>query len=222
VRAKLIACEVLREELITLPDLARMAEVKYLEQGLHRTPEQLRVELQAEILASQDFDVLLLGYGLCSNGTEGLCSPRARIVIPCLDDCIALFMGSRRLFQEEFANEPGTYYFSRGWVDGATDPWREYHVNAEKYGPETARWVMQEYMKNYRRVCFVHTLPNTPPRYMDHAQAMAGFFALRYEEMTGSLRLLKMLLAGVEKGWNEEFLQLAPGQPVTAEMFRLA
>ena len=59
-----IACEVMRDEWSQANALG--IETVFLEQGLHRHPEKLHRELQAALNKLNDGDVVLLGYGLCS------------------------------------------------------------------------------------------------------------------------------------------------------------
>ncbi len=49
-----------------------------------------------------------------------------RLVLPAADDCISLLLGSRARYLEEHGAQPGTYYYTRGWVDFIDDPYKEY------------------------------------------------------------------------------------------------
>jgi len=91
VKIKIIACETVADELRSL--IPEGVPYKFLEFGLHCTPELLHATLQEEIDSTpQDVDTILLGYGMCSKGTLGLEARRFRLVIPKLDDCIGLYL----------------------------------------------------------------------------------------------------------------------------------
>src|SRR5512133_2415672 len=105
-RLVVLACKVIEDEL--RPLLAPNVEFRSVEQGLHRHPEKLQESLQQEI-DSIDADEILLGYGLCGKGVVGLKSSVARLVVPRVDDCISLLLGSLDRYHEEFEKEPGTY-----------------------------------------------------------------------------------------------------------------
>ena len=85
----LIACAMQQDEIekyrkqlnITYP-------VVYLQRGLHRNPSVLRNLLQQEIDRHQDVDIILLTYGLCGRGTEGIVSWNTELVMPRFHDCI--------------------------------------------------------------------------------------------------------------------------------------
>ena len=106
-----------------------------LDFGLHLRPEKLREALQARIdQASQDADVLLLGYGLCSMAVVGLQARSAHLVIPRVDDCIAIFLGSCAAYKLQARQEPGTYYLTKGWIEAGDTPFEEHKQLVEKYG----------------------------------------------------------------------------------------
>ena len=89
-KLKLIACKVLFRELSRLAaESENQIDVTWLRQGYHNVPEKLRALLQAEIdavesgedphsndLREEDFDAILIGYGLCSNAAAGLTARR--------------------------------------------------------------------------------------------------------------------------------------------------
>ena len=87
---KIIACATVAEELrlMGVPE----GELLELEFGLHVYPDKLRETLQGEIDAVPGEGDIVLGYGLCSNAAVGLVSRTHRIIIPRVDDCIALFL----------------------------------------------------------------------------------------------------------------------------------
>ncbi|HZL04222.1 MAG TPA: DUF1638 domain-containing protein, partial [Coriobacteriia bacterium] len=96
-----IACATVIEEMS--PFLPSGVGRRTLDFGLHTDPDRLRATLQATIAevaasapaGSEEPITIILGYGLCSQGVVGLRAEGCRLVIPRVDDCIALFLGSR-------------------------------------------------------------------------------------------------------------------------------
>ena len=209
-----IACQTVEAEM--RPLLPPGTEFRVLEQGLHRTPDKLRESLQREI-DTIDADEILLGYGLCGNGVAGLHSSRARLVVPRVDDCISLLLGSFDRYREEFQREPGTYWFSQGWIDHSMDPYKEYQRCVEKYGDETARWVAHEMMKGYRRTALIDTGVCPTARLREYVRQFADFFGLHYEEMAGTDDLLRALVSRDRQ--DHQFVVAEPGQQITTDMF---
>src|SRR5574339_300664 len=131
-RRLVIACATVIEEMS--PFLPGDVSAETLDFGLHLRPGELKKSLQ-EIIdrASQSADVLLLGYGLCSMAVVGLRSTTAHLVIPRVDDCIAIFLGSCRAYKEQARKEPGTYYLTKGWIEVGDSPFSEYQRLVEKF-----------------------------------------------------------------------------------------
>ena len=96
-RTKVIACATVIEEM--LPYLPGNMAYEVLDFGLHQSPGRLKDKLQAAVDAScKDFDTIMLGYGLCSMAVIGLRANHCTLVMPRVDDCIAIFLGSHQAY----------------------------------------------------------------------------------------------------------------------------
>ncbi len=188
-----------------------------LEFGLHAEPEKLKSELRQAVEAVPGDCDILLGYGLCSNAVAGLSSDAHRLIIPRVDDCIALFLGSRAAHLQRLHAEPGTYYLTKGWVEAQEGTVAEYERLVERYGAERALKVARVMFANYTTVALIDTGNYHMDRYRDFARAMAEFLCLEFAEIPGSNRMLEMLLAG---DWTGEFLVVEPGAEIRFEDFQ--
>jgi hypothetical protein len=104
-----------------------------LDVGLHRSPDKLREALRAAVADNDEPGVtIVLGYGMCSKGVLGLKTEHATLVVPRVDDCIALLLGSNGAFAEQARQESGTYYLARGYIEACDTPFSEYERMAEK------------------------------------------------------------------------------------------
>ena len=214
-RRKVIACATVMEEM--LPFLPADVSYEVLDFGLHLHPGDLKKALQDKINeASQNADVLLLGYGLCSMAVVNLHATTATLVIPRVDDCISIFLGSSSAYQQQAKQEPGTYYLTKGWIEVGDSPFEEYKRMIEKYGEEKSRRMTALMLKNYKRLAFINTGQYEIERYQAYAQRTAEQFGLRYAEIPGSSALIKKLVFGP---WGEEFVVVPPGQTVKYEDF---
>ena len=114
-----ITCRVLEVEIEHLASgMDHVVHIERMEQGLHNEPAKLKIEVQAAIERVEettDAEAIVLGYGLCSRGTEGLVASRCRLVIPRAHDCITVLLGCRDRYAEYVAQHPGTYWYSPGW-----------------------------------------------------------------------------------------------------------
>lgn len=214
-RRRVIACATVIEEM--LPFLPAEVPYEILDFGLHLRPGELKNALQQKVdAASQSADVLLLGYGLCSMAVVGLKATTATLVMPRVDDCIAIFLGSRDAYREQASREPGTYYLTKGWIEAGDSPFDEHQRLVEKYGEAKADRMIKLTLKNYTRLGFINTGQYEIERYRAYARSMASKFGLRFEEIEGSPALVKKMICGP---WDDEFVVLEPGQTMVYEMF---
>jgi hypothetical protein len=211
-----IACNIMKDEILRFQ--ANGISFIFLEQSLHRNTDKMKNAIQEEILRADDWegDYIILCYGLCSNGILGIKSSRHSIVIPRVHDCIALFLGSPKKYDEEHQKEPGTYYLTKGWIEEGKSPLGIYQEYCERFGKETAEWVIKEELKNYTRIALVNTGIRLMETHRQHARENALFFKLRYEEIEGSLAFFEKMLRG---SWENDFIILKPGEEVTQELF---
>ena len=151
---KIISCEVLRNE---VERVNPGYEVEFFEGALHDYPDKLRAAVQERIEATPGERDILLCCGRCSNGTVGLQAGPHRLVLPAVDDCISLLLGSRQRYLDEHGGQPGTYYYTRGWIDFIDDPYKEYLKILPKYGEEKAARVARLIMENYTRLAVIDT-----------------------------------------------------------------
>lgn len=210
-RTKVIACATVIEEM--LPYMPADMSYEILDFGLHLVPSNLKSKLQEAIDASAPhFNTILLGYGLCSMALVGLRANGCTLVTPRVDDCIAIFLGSRQSYVEQSKKAPGTYYLTKGWIEVADTPFDEYERMVTQYGAERADRLMKIMLKNYTRLVYIDTGHSDKQRYVDYARKTAERFHLRFEELPGSNSLILKLLSGP---WDEEFLVVPPGATIT-------
>lgn len=211
-----LGCAVMEQELRRFQN--GQSEFKFLDFGLHRTPENMARALQIEIdqVQNKDYDGIVLGYGLCSNGIVGLYSSKHSLIIPRIHDCISLFLGSPEVYREQSAEYPGTYYLTPGWIERGQTPISKYESYAKSYDEETARWVLHEEMKHYTRIALIDTGVYSIEPFRAVARENAKFLGITYMELQGSPQLFKELICGP---WEKNFLIIEKGRPIQQEMF---
>ncbi len=210
-----IACATVIEEMLPLlpPDVGH----RVLDFGLHTDPMRLRQALQQAVdEADPAVDTIILGYGLCSQGVIGLKGAHARLVVPRVDDCISIFLGSGAAYRQQARSEPGTYYLTKGWIEVGESPFSEHEKTVQRYGPEKAERIYRIMLKNYTRLALINTGHYDLERYRDYARTTAERFSLRYEEIEGSTDLVRKMISGP---WDGEFIVVQPGEPITLDHF---
>lgn len=221
-KVAIITCAVLEIEIQHFAkDLPHVVRTEILEQGLHNEPPKLRERLQEAIdrvESSCDADAIVLGYGLCSRGTEGARTSRASLVIPRAHDCITILLGSKERYAEYVKQHPGTYWYSPGWNKHHIPPGKERYERLlaqyrEKYGEENAEYLMeseQAWFKTYDRATYVHLGVGNSEGDVRFTRSCAEWLRWSFDEQEGSPQLLRDLLSGP---WDDErFLVCPPGQ----------
>lgn len=213
---KIIACATVIEELTPL--LPPEVECQELDFGLHVNPDRLKESLQDAIDATPaSTETIVLGYGLCSQAVVGLRSHTCTLVVPRVDDCIGIFLGSDESYKQQATSTPGTYYMTKGWIEGGDGPFAEYDQMVERYGKEKAAWLMEQMLGHYTRLALINTGQYELERYRAFAKQTAQRFGLRYEEIQGSTTLLKKMVHGP---WDDDFVVVPPGETITFLKFR--
>jgi hypothetical protein len=228
-RIVVVTCAVLETEFEHLArGLPHLLRVEVLEQGLHREPDRLRRELQAvidRVEAGTDAEAIVLGYGVCSRGTEGVRARRCKLVFARAHDCITHLLGCKERYARYVAEHPGTYWYSPGWNRHHTPPGKKRHDDllkeyCEKYGEDNAQFLMeteQHWFKSYDRATYVDVGVGATPEDLAFTQECATWLGWKFDRQHGDPGLLRALLAG---DWdNERFIVLEPGQTfrVTAD-----
>jgi len=215
-KTKVFACATVIEEMLPLmpPDMAH----EVLDFGLHLIPENLKTTLQEAIdKSSADFETVILGYGLCSMAIVGLTARACTVIVPRVDDCIAIFLGSKDAYTEQTRTEPGTYYLTKGWIEVSDTPFEEHKRLVKKYGQEKADYIMSIMLKHYKRLAYIKTGQDDQDRYLEYARLTAQKFNLRFEEIPGSDALIRKLLFGP---WDDEILVAPPGHTIAYADFK--
>ncbi len=200
-----------------MPLLPPQISYEKLDFGLHVNPDELKKSLKRAIDSTQkEITHIILGYGLCSQAVVGLKTDSFTLVVPRVDDCISIFLGSSAAYKQQHSINPGTYYLTKGWLKAGDTPFDEFDKIVKKYGNDKARIIMGKILKNYTRLAFINTGTDLGMSH-NHAREMADKFHLPYEELQGSDKLVRKMLFGP---WDDDILVKKPGEIISFLDFR--
>ena len=219
-RVALIACEIMKTEIEAVAHGLAHVETHYLDQGLHRTPEQMAGRIQQLVdQLDQRVDRLVLGYGLCANGIVGVKARSRDLIVPRCHDCIGFFLGSPQAYLDDFFSRPGSYYLTPGWIAEKKDPLtiiEEEYV--PRYGRKTAEWAKKEELKHYTHLVLVDTGVEDLGPLRRIARKNADYFGMQYVEIKArSKEFFKKMITGPYG--EREFSLIRPGRSITQNLF---
>lgn len=219
---KIIACEVMREELLAVTP-TQVVEFEFISIGLHVYPEKLRVELQKLLDESRGFERVVLAFGLCGGAVKALYSLAQPLTIPRVHDCIPVLLGSKESFDHLRREETGTLYHTCGWMKGMKGVLgdksilSDYRRICEKYGEKKTNSILKRMYDGYRRVLFIHTGHPEEETYKGRSLEIARLLNLRHDEMEGESTYIEKIVNGPYT--EQDFITIAPGDSLEEDYF---
>lgn len=229
---KLILCNVFqREASWCIARSPNVIDSESTELGEHARSAGLRQLLQGKIdeaeASGNNYDAILLLFGLCGNATVGLQARKTRLVIPRAHDCCTILLGSRAKYAEHFAAAPSTPFSSVGYLERGSyflrtatdgepgvqigDP---YQALVEKFGEDDAKYIWAEMNPDHgnNKAVFIDLPETSHLGYAEKFAAKAKEAGKESVRLEGNIRLIDNLLKG---DWDEkEYLIVAPGSAI--------
>lgn len=229
-RYKLICCEVfLREACFAISLSPHTVDPEFTEKAAHDMPNQLKELLQEKINKAEEcgyYDAILLGFGLCGNGTVGLKSSKVPLIIPRAHDCCTIFLGSREKFLEYFRDNLSAEWTSAGYMERGESYTREtdttkmlgldmeYEKYVELYGEDNAKylWEILHPAPVSDELTYIDTPETTHLNFIEKIKEEAQGSNKKLRILPGNTRMIHKLIMG---DWDEkDFLIVMPGKEI--------
>jgi len=187
--------------------------ILWLESGLHSVPKKLKSRLQ-EILDDIQADRVLLVMGFCGNSVQDITAGDFELIIPRVDDCISLLIGSveKRM---TISGQYDAYFLTEGWLRGERNLWVEHQYAVEKFGEEQAKEIGDAMYGHYRTLGLLDSGVSPIEHLVSKTEIIADTLNLKQQVIPASTTYIKQLLTGP---WPEEnFLIKAPQHTIKLE-----
>jgi len=155
---------------------------------------------------------IVLGFGYCGGGLEGLVSQERRLILLRAHDCVDVLLRECR--------DAKSYYLTNGWfchsssLSGNLDDW------PRLYGQEEMKRLWALMFAGYDHLSLIDTGAFAVDECLPHSMARAEMWGLRHRIVPGSVGALERLFAGT--GGDDEMIVLDPGQPMRIDHVLLA
>lgn len=180
--------------------------------GLHINPNRLRNTIQSEIenMEQEGFN-LLLGYGLCGRGVEGVCSKKSTLILPRVDDCVGALLGSRDRHREILKTQSGSFFLEPSWLETEMNIFDQLPKELENYTAEQQNRVIEMALKHYTKLSMLVS-GEPDPIAVRRSEKYAQKFSLDLKQISTDLALITRLIKGP---WNKsDFVITLPGEPI--------
>ena len=205
----------MKEEILAVESLHE-AYFQFISMGLHTRPQKLHDELAGILDSSAGFERIILGFGLCGGAARGLKAKECVLTVPRVHDCIPVFLGSRKVF-DELQKTTGTFYMTCGWLECGSSILSEYQRVCAKYGENKARTIYNRIYDSYRQVLFIETGHPRSADGLSKSGEVARLLGLRHRTDSGRPEYLRKLVNGPWDG--DEFINISPGKAVDESFF---
>ena len=231
-RLKLISCEVLvyaaHRAIIESGDFVSPV---FLPKDSHNKPDELKKTIQTlidEASEGDEFDAILLGYGLCGNSILGLTARSVPLIVPRAHDCCTLFLGSTARFKSLFGENLSTPWTSPGYIGSSGKAFHEAAEDyllgrdrsienlAAEYGEENARYVLEMLSAGKRAdtAYFITDPEMDNDAFLESAREKTGEEGTELNILEGDARLITGLILGDWIRENGEYLLVRPGERI--------
>ncbi|MGO9022587.1 MAG: DUF1638 domain-containing protein [Syntrophobacteraceae bacterium] len=203
----ILACNTIRDELEkAVAETDCPHDIVWVESGLHLVPDSLRKRMQEELNKIKGVSRVLLAFGFCGNAVAGLTTGDYQLVIPKVDDCITLLLGSKEN-RENCARQGGVYFLTKGWLEGEVNIWKEYQAVLERFGLERTERVYRIMLAHYKFLGLIDTGAYDLTGLVPHAREISATLKLELLILKGTDHYLRHLLSGP---WDYESFAVIP------------
>lgn len=207
-----LACNTIRDELERAVEATGCRHpFVWVESGLHTVTDSLRRRLQEELDRMNGVRKVILAFGLCGSAVVGLKTGDYQLIIPRVDDCITLLLGSKDE-RESCIRRGGVYFLTKGWMEGEFNIWKQYQMSVDRFGRERTERIYKKMLAHYKFLGLIDTGAYDVAEVLPRAREISSVLKLELLILKGTDRYLKRTLRGP---WNhDKFLLIPPSTTI--------
>ena len=212
-RTKILCCRTLAPEMeLAMEKCGCSWEMDVLRENNHDVPARLRANIQEKLDAVTDADRVLLAFTLCGGTPAGLKTGDFELVIPKVDDCLSLLMGSMERCKAVLEGGFGLFV-TQSWMDHENNPLAQLEYIRKKYPPHRAKQVIEAMYGKFDSLNVIDTGAYDVQAILPRTEALAAQLGLKHRIVEGTTAYLEQLLQGPYD--PRRFLLIPPHATVT-------
>ena len=195
-RIKILACRNLEAEVrLAMRRSGCTYPLEVLAENNHDVPKLLRQRIQERLDEIQDADRVLLAFTACGGAITGLRSGNFELVIPRVDDCLSLLLGSMERRRAVLEGGFGIF-LTKAWLDHERSMPAELRRIYEKYPPERAQKIVKAMYGHFDSLNVIDTGAYDVAQILPRTEELAKMLGLEHRIVPGTLSYLEELLGG--------------------------
>lgn len=221
----------LREELKVL---VRYAETNRIEEDIRTKeltvdpyaaiPESMKTRKQKRTVTTPlypgneingDLENILIVFGLCGKGAEGIGSSSARVIIPRFDDCVNMMLCPEKREKRAYM-KAGITYLTRGWTEDKGSLLSIYNECLERYGEKKGRKAFKLMYDSYTLAAVIDDGCYDLEPVEEYARKTSELLGLDTCRVGGSIHVFEKLMSG---SWDDDIIVCEPGEVISEENF---
>lgn len=213
----IIACKTLEDEImLAMKNTGLEFPVEYIESGLHERPKKL-AQAVSELFEKVQADRVIMPLGQCGNSLIGIASGNFELIMPKVDDCLSLLIGSTAE-KSRIAAEDRAFFMTDGWLRGESTVMSQYAMSKEKYGEETALSILEMMYAHYNTIGLIDSGAASVEELYDKTAEVAELLDLERKIYPGTVRYIEDLLTGP---WdNDRFIVKKAFEVIKSEDYK--
>ena len=195
-KVKILCCRTLEPEVrLAMARCGAAAELTVLQENHHDVPRRLRENIQAQLDVMTGVDRVLMAFTTCGGAMTGLKTGDFELVIPRMDDCLSLLMGSME--RRKAALEGGFGMFvTESWMNHEKGIEAELERICRAYPPQRAQRVIRAMYGNFDSLNVIDTGAYDLNTILPRTQKLAERLQLKHRIVEGTTSCLETLLQG--------------------------